>query len=78
MRCTTPSRRGSRWRADVRPAVFLDRDGTMIFDVGYLGRLADLRWFPYTVEAVRLLNRAGFLVFVTTNQAVGPDTIEAR
>jgi D-glycero-D-manno-heptose 1,7-bisphosphate phosphatase len=52
----------------VQPAVFLDRDGTMIYDVGYLGRLEDLRWFPYTVEAVRLLNRAGFLVFVTTNQ----------
>jgi D-glycero-D-manno-heptose 1,7-bisphosphate phosphatase len=52
----------------VQPAVFLDRDGTMIYDVGYLGRLKDLRWFPYTVEAVRLLNRAGFLVFVTTNQ----------
>jgi D-glycero-D-manno-heptose 1,7-bisphosphate phosphatase len=52
----------------VTPAVFLDRDGTMIYDVGYLGRLNDLRWFPYTVEAVRLLNRAGFLVFVTTNQ----------
>ncbi len=40
----------------------------MIYDVGYLGRLEDVRWFPYTVEAIRLLNRAGFLVFVTTNQ----------
>ncbi len=52
----------------MQPGVFLDRDGTMIHDVGYLGRLEDLRWFPYTVEAIRLLNRAGFLVFVTTNQ----------
>jgi D-glycero-D-manno-heptose 1,7-bisphosphate phosphatase len=50
------------------PAVFLDRDGTMVRDVGYLSRLEDLHWFPYTVDAVRLLNRAGFLVFVTTNQ----------
>jgi D-glycero-D-manno-heptose 1,7-bisphosphate phosphatase len=48
--------------------VFLDRDGTMVRDVGYLSRLEDLYWFPYTVDAVRLLNRAGFLVFVTTNQ----------
>ncbi len=65
-----PSTRQSRagWRADVRPAVFLDRDGTMIHEVGYLGRLADLRWFPWTVEAVRILNRAGYLVCVTTNQ----------
>jgi len=51
-----------------RPAVFLDRDGTMITDMGYLSRREDLHWFPWTVDAVRLLNRAGFLVFVVTNQ----------
>ncbi len=50
------------------PAVFLDRDGTMVHDPGYLCRLEELRWFPWTIDAVRLLNRAGFLVFVTTNQ----------
>ena len=56
----------------MRPAVFLDRDGTMIEDVGYLSRREDLHWFPYTLDAIRLLNRAGFLVCVTTNQgAVG-------
>jgi D-glycero-D-manno-heptose 1,7-bisphosphate phosphatase len=53
----------------VRPAVFLDRDGTMSHDVGYLRRIEDLRWFPSTVDAVRLLNRAGFLVCVVTNQS---------
>ena len=52
----------------MRPAVFLDRDGTMVQDVGYLGRPEDLRWFAWTVEAVRLLRRAGFLIVVTTNQ----------
>jgi D-glycero-D-manno-heptose 1,7-bisphosphate phosphatase len=51
-----------------RPAVFLDRDGTMIHEAGYLGRIEDLRWFPWTVDAIRLLNRAGFLVFVVSNQ----------
>jgi D-glycero-D-manno-heptose 1,7-bisphosphate phosphatase len=51
------------------PAVFLDRDGTMIHDPGYLCRLDELRWYPWTIDAVRLLNRAGFLVFVVTNQA---------
>ena len=50
------------------PAVFLDRDGVLVHDLGYLARREDLRWYPYAVEAVRLLNRAGFLVFVTTNQ----------
>ena len=51
-----------------RPAVFLDRDGTLIHDVGYLSRLEDMQWYPPSIEAIRLLNRAGFLVFVTTNQ----------
>jgi D-glycero-D-manno-heptose 1,7-bisphosphate phosphatase len=50
------------------PAVFLDRDGTMVHDLGYLSRIEDLRWFPWTRDAVRLLKRAGFLVLVTTNQ----------
>ena len=53
----------------MQPAVFLDRDGTMVHDVGYLSRLEDLQWFPWTIEAVRLLHRAGFLVCVTTNQS---------
>jgi D-glycero-D-manno-heptose 1,7-bisphosphate phosphatase len=49
-------------------AVFLDRDGTMVYDVGYLGRLEDLEWFPWTIDAIRLINRAGLLAIVTTNQ----------
>jgi D-glycero-D-manno-heptose 1,7-bisphosphate phosphatase len=52
----------------MRAAVFLDRDGTMVHDVGYLSRREDLAWFPWTVDAIRILNRAGFLVLVTTNQ----------
>src|SRR4029434_5392645 len=50
------------------PAVFLDRDGTLIHDVGYLSRIEDVQWFPWSIEAIRLLNRAGFLVCITTNQ----------
>ncbi len=53
----------------MQPAVFVDRDGTMVHDVGYLSRLEDLRWYPWTIDAVRLLTRAGFLVCVTTNQS---------
>ncbi len=52
----------------MQPAVFLDRDGTMIHEVGYLSRREDLRWFSWTIDAIRLLNRAGFAVCVTTNQ----------
>jgi histidinol-phosphate phosphatase family protein len=50
-------------------AVFLDRDGTMIEDVGYLDRLERLKLFSYTVDAIRLLNRAGFRIVVVTSQA---------
>jgi D-glycero-D-manno-heptose 1,7-bisphosphate phosphatase len=50
-------------------AVFLDRDGTLIEESGYLDRLERMVFFPYTVDAVRSLNRAGFAVVVVTNQA---------
>jgi len=53
----------------MRPAAFLDRDGTLNEEVGYLNRLDRLVIFPWSVDAVRLLNRAGFAVVVVTNQA---------
>ena len=49
-------------------AVFVDRDGTMIEDVGFLDRLERLKLFPYTVDALRLLKRAGFRIVVVTSQ----------
>jgi D-glycero-D-manno-heptose 1,7-bisphosphate phosphatase len=53
----------------LRPAVFLDRDGTINEDVSFLNRLSDLRLFPWSADAIRLLNRAGFCTVVTTNQS---------
>ncbi len=41
----------------------------MIEEAGYLDRLERLIFFPYAIDAVRLLNRAGFPVVVVTNQA---------
>lgn len=52
-----------------RPAVFLDRDGTLVEEAGYLDRLERLVFFPYSVDAVRLLNRANLAVVIVTNQA---------
>lgn len=52
-----------------KPAVFLDRDGTLIEEVNFLSRVEDLRLFPYTAESVRLLKENGFLVIVVTNQS---------
>jgi len=53
----------------VKPAVFLDRDGTLIEDVGYLDRLDRIALFPWTVDAIRALNRSGLVVVVITNQS---------
>jgi D-glycero-D-manno-heptose 1,7-bisphosphate phosphatase len=53
----------------MRPAVFLDRDGTIIEESGYLDRLERLVFFPYSIDAIRSLTRAGFAVVVVTNQA---------
>jgi D-glycero-D-manno-heptose 1,7-bisphosphate phosphatase len=53
----------------VKPAVFVDRDGTLIEERGYLDRLSNLSLFPWTGDAVRLLNRAGFAVVVISNQS---------
>ncbi len=51
------------------PAVFLDRDGTLIQESGYLDSVARLKFFPFTVDAVRLFNRAGLPVVVISNQS---------
>ena len=53
----------------MRPAVFLDRDGTMIEDVGYLDALDRVTFYPWTVDTIRALNRAGLAVVVVTNQS---------
>jgi D-glycero-D-manno-heptose 1,7-bisphosphate phosphatase len=53
----------------VKPAVFLDRDGTIIEDVGYLAEIEKLALFPWTVDAIRALNRAGLTTVVVTNQS---------
>jgi D-glycero-D-manno-heptose 1,7-bisphosphate phosphatase len=52
-----------------RPAVFLDRDGTLIEDVGYLSKPEQIRLLPGVPEALRKLREAGFLLIVTTNQS---------
>lgn len=55
--------------SDLRPAVFLDRDGTLNVDVGYLHAIDQLELFPWTGDALRLLKRAGYLLVVVSNQA---------
>lgn len=52
-----------------RPAAFLDRDGVINLDTGYVHRPEDFVWREGAQQAVKRLNDAGFFVFVVTNQA---------
>ena len=54
---------------DDSAAVFLDRDGTLIEEVGYLDRPDRVALYPWTIDAIRALNRAGLPVVVVTNQS---------
>ncbi len=53
----------------MRPALFLDRDGTLIEDVGYLGDPEGVRPLPGAAEALRTARERGYLLIVVTNQS---------
>jgi D-glycero-D-manno-heptose 1,7-bisphosphate phosphatase len=53
----------------LRPAVFLDRDGTIAEEVGYVNHASHFRMFPFAPAAIRKLNDRGLPVFVVTNQS---------
>lgn len=52
-----------------RPALFMDRDGTVSEEVGYVNHPSRFRLFPYSAEAIKLLNDSGWLAIIVTNQA---------
>ncbi len=53
----------------LRPAVFLDRDGTIAEEVGYLNHATRFRMFPFVAAVVRRLSESGLPVIVVTNQS---------
>jgi D-glycero-D-manno-heptose 1,7-bisphosphate phosphatase len=65
----TPTPNASLKAADRRPAAFLDRDGVLNVDRGYVYRREDFEWLPGAIAAIKRLNGAGYLVFVITNQS---------
>jgi D-glycero-D-manno-heptose 1,7-bisphosphate phosphatase len=53
----------------LRPAVFLDRDGTICEEVGYLNHISRLLIYPWAAPSIRRLNEANVPVIVVTNQS---------
>ena len=51
------------------PAIFIDRDGTINEDIGYVSHPDDLFIYPFAADAIRRLNQAGLKVIIITNQS---------
>jgi len=50
------------------PAIFLDRDGTIIDDAGYIKHASEVKFYPFTFKALDILQEH-FLLFIITNQS---------
>jgi histidinol-phosphate phosphatase family protein len=55
--------------SDTAPAVFIDRDGTVVREVGYLCRPEQIEILPRVPEAIRKLRSGGYRVVLVTNQS---------
>ena len=53
----------------LRPALFLDRDGVINIDRGYVSRREDFEWIEGAADAIRTFNQMGWWVFIVTNQS---------
>jgi len=54
----------------MQPAIFLDRDGTLNFDYGWITSPSKIELLPGAAEAVRQINEACYLAVLITNQPV--------
>ena len=52
----------------MRRAAFLDRDGVINVDHGYVHKVDEFEWVPGVLEAARALKDAGYVLVVVTNQ----------
>jgi D,D-heptose 1,7-bisphosphate phosphatase len=61
---------GIRGRKVKRPAIFLDRDGTIIHQVELLHKFSQMRLFADAAKSIKIFNDLGYLVVIITNQPV--------
>lgn len=54
---------------ELRPAVFVDRDGTILVERHYLADAEEVELLPGALEALSMLSRAGFALVTVTNQS---------
>ncbi len=52
-----------------KPTIFLDRDGVINIDKGYVYKISDFEWVKDAIKAIKLLKERGYLIFVVTNQS---------
>ena len=52
-----------------RPAVFLDRDGTINYDYGYTHKFSKFRFRPKVIKGLKYIAKKKYLIFIVTNQA---------
>jgi len=55
--------------SDLKPALFLDRDGVINLDKGYVAKIADFEWMPGASDCIRTFKARGWYGFVVTNQS---------
>lgn len=53
----------------MKPAIFIDRDGTLSEEVGYVNHPSRFHLFPFSAAAIKLINDNGWLAILTTNQS---------
>ena len=60
---------GGKEGTEKRPAIFLDRDGVLCVEKGYVTRIEELELFPYVKHCIWQLHQKGFLAVCVTNQS---------
>ncbi len=61
----------------MKPAIFLDRDGTLIEDRGYLRQKEEVHFYPFTMDALKRL-QPSYLLFIVTNQTCISEGVASR